>query len=432
MLAAHAERPRRALAILAFAVLSRQFLLLVWCTLTFATGLAELGAAGATGQSLLPVIGAFGLLWLAAHLGLAVMGFHGDELLLPLAAMLSGLGLVMILRVEPPLAAAQLVWLALGVVLMLATYAAMHRPTLLRRYKYLAAGSGLALLAVTAVIGHEVNGARLWLGCCGIYIQTAELMKVFLVIFLAGFLEENKDVLAAVTLRVGPLRLPAIPYLGPLLLVWGLTLLLLVWQRDVGATLLLLGVALAMVYVATGKWSFALGGAGLMLLNLVVAYHRLGYVRSRIDVWLDPWSRANDAGYQVVQALYAVAAGGLVGTGLGQGSPGYIPVVATDFIFSALAEELGLAGILALLAIYLVLVFRGLRVALRQLTDFGRLLAMGVATMLGLQTLVIAAGNVGLLPITGITLPWVSYGGSSIIVNFILLGLLLRLSERSF
>jgi cell division protein FtsW (lipid II flippase) len=226
-----------------------------------------------------------------------------------------------------------------------------------------------------------------------------------------------------------PLKLSPWPYLAPLLLLWGLSLLLLLWQKDLGATVLMLGIALSMMYVATGRKTFV--GAGLLLLaiNVLVTYKLFGYVHQRIDVWLHPWELANGPSYQIVQALYAVANGGASGAGLGRGSPGFIPFASTDFAFAAAAEQLGFAGSLALLVIYLMLVLKGLQIGVTQPTIFGQLLGVGCSMVLALQCLVIVAGNLALIPLTGITLPFVSYGGSSLVVNFLLTGILLRLSS---
>jgi cell division protein FtsW (lipid II flippase) len=200
------------------------------------------------------------------------------------------------------------------------------------------------------------------------------------------------------------------------------------WQHDLGAMLLLLTVTLLMLYVATSRWAFVVAGVCILLLNLWVAYHTFGYVHTRIDLWMHPLTRVHGAGYQIAQSVYAFAGGGVLGTGLGRGFPEFIPVVQTDFVFAAIGEELGTAGALSLLAIYVVIAFRGLRIGVRQPADFGMLLAVGVTAILCVQAAVIVAGDLALVPITGITLPFVSYGGSSIIINFVLLGILLRLS----
>jgi cell division protein FtsW (lipid II flippase) len=373
----------------------------------------------------------FALLFVGGHAALAVLCPEADETLLPVVAMLSAIGIAFAMRLDggaTALARKQLIWLALGLVLMAATVGLLRQYTLLRRYKYLAAVCGLGLMAVTAVGGRQINGSRLWLGAGGYYFQVTEALKLLLIIFLAGYLADKRYMLAAATTRWRRFHVPTLPYLLPLAVIWGLTLALMAWQHDLGAMLLLMAVTLLMLYVATARRSFMLAGAVLVVLNLWIAYHVFGYVRVRIDLWLHPLTRVHDQGYQVAQALYAFAGGGVLGTGIGRGFPTYIPVVQTDFIYAAIGEELGAAGALAILGIYLVLALRGLRIGVRQPADFGTLLAVGVTAILALQALIIVAGNLALVPITGITLPWVSYGGSSVVVNFVLLGLLLRLS----
>jgi cell division protein FtsW (lipid II flippase) len=403
-------------------------LLLVW--LAFAVGwmgeaFAQAGKPTAD-WVLTPVY--FAALLLLVHVALMAFRFRGDESLLPLVALLSGLGLLVLNYLEPAQERAQLGWLALGLALMLLLIFALRDVGMLQRYKYTAAALGIALLIVTAIFGREINGARLWLGFGPFQFQPSELMKLLLVIFMAAYLEERRDILARADYRWGTLKLSPWPYLVPLLLLWGLSLLLLLWQKDLGATVLMLGIALSMMYVATGRKTFV--GAGLLLLaaNVLLTYKLFGYVHQRIQVWLHPWELASGPSYQIVQALYAIANGGASGTGLGRGHPGFIPFASTDFIFAATAEQLGFAGMLALLAVYLVLVLKSLQIGLTQPTTFGQLLGVGCAMVLALQCLVIVAGNLSLIPLTGITLPFVSYGGSSLVVNFLLLALLLRLS----
>ncbi|MGH2603248.1 MAG: FtsW/RodA/SpoVE family cell cycle protein, partial [Dehalococcoidia bacterium] len=272
---------------------------------------------------------------------------------------------------------------------------------------------------------------RLWLGVGGFNFQVTEAMKVLLVIFLAGYLADRRLVLGSVTRRWRTFRVPTLPYLLPLGVIWALTFLVLIWQRDLGAVLLLGGVTLLMIYAATNRVGFVVVGLLLVVLNVYVAYHTFGYVQERVDVWLHPLSQADGGGYQIAQSLYALGHGGLLGAGLGSGFPEYIPAVHTDFVFAAIGEELGVAGAFGMLALYVLLTVRGLRIALLQLSDFGTLLALGCTGILALQSLVIVAGNLALIPITGITLPFVSYGGSSILANFVMLGILLRLSAMA-
>ncbi len=405
--------------------------LLLVAVAIFLVGRETLAIEGAESQQAVWLAaGALAALYLVAHFWLAMAGVTGDEILLPCAAALCSLSLCLVLRLQPDDYYRQFLWVALGIVLVTAIAGSRLELWWLSRYKYTFAAAAFALLLATALFGRQVNGARLWIGIGPLQFQSTEVMKLALVIFIAGYLEEKRELLMLGDYRFGLLRLPPIQYLGPLGVLWIASLLSLLWQRDLGGTLLLLGVALAMLYAGTGKRSYIVGGLILFALNVLVTYHFFGYVRSRVDVWLDPWAYASDRGYQIVQALYAVSSGGILGAGLGQGMPRFIPEVHTDFVYAAVAEELGLVGAVAVLLIFLILVFRGLRIALTCPGRFEQLLAIGFACLLGLQCLVIVAGNLEVIPLTGITLPFVSYGGSSLVVNFVIVGMLLRLSDE--
>ncbi len=407
----------------------RELWLLLLALTAFLIGTAQLRAVRggdpfAFGPLELVIAGAF----LALHLWLCVVVPRADQLLLPLVALLTGLGWLVVGRLEPDLARNQAIWILLGIGIAAATTAFGGNLAWLQRYKYTWAVAGLAAMAVTAIFARETYGARLWLSIGGVNVQPTELMKLLLVVFMAAYLADRRELLIRVSYRWGALRLPPLPYLLPLLVMWSLSLLMLIWQRDLGATLLMLATALAILFVATGKVSYLIGGAALFLLNVGLGYLAFGYVRGRLQTWLDPWADPQDAGYQIVQSLVAVASGGIFGTGLGLGQPEVIPASFTDFVFAAVAEELGLLGAGAVLVTYLALVGRGLHIALRQRNEFYQLTAFGLSAMLGLQTLIIVGGNLGVLPLTGITLPFMSYGGSSITANFLGLGLLLRIS----
>jgi len=404
--------------------------LLVLALLVFSVGQMTLAAVGnRSAASVAPAVVALGLVFLAAHFWLSVNGATGDEVLLPAAGVLTAISLTVVERLHPTSFLPQFVWIVLGFAIATGIAGSRFELWWLSRYKYTFAAAGFALLVITALFGRKVNGARLWIGVGPLQFQSTEVMKLVLVVFIAGYLEEKRDLLTLGEHRWGPLRLPPLQYVGPLGVMWLASLLSLLWQRDLGGTLLLLGVALAMLYGSTGRPSYVVGGLALFVLNVILTYHFFGYVRSRVDVWLDPWTYAANQGYQIVQALYAVSSGGVFGAGLGQGLPGYIPEVYTDFVYAAIAEELGLLGALAILVLFLIMVFRGLRIALRCPGPFEQMLALGLACLLGLQCLVIVAGNLEVIPLTGITLPFVSYGGSSMVINFIVLGILLRLSS---
>ena len=387
-------------------------------------------------------------LMLGAHLALRLTGQRGDQLLLPAVATIGGVGMVMLNRlpqgglgidlpgVHLGMATTQLLWFAIGVSAMVAVAVGFRDDGFLRHYKYTWALAGALLLVLTFLFGREVNGARLWLYLGPIGFQPGEAIKLVLVIFIAGYLAEKRSLLAGASARLGPLRLPPLPYLLPMLAIFVIVMLIVVISRDLGTALLFLGIFLTMLFIATGRRSYVLIGLLLFVAGSFVAYQLYEHVRVRVDNWIDPFADPSGTGYQTVQALYAFGRGGIFGEGLGQGLPtisGHLPIPAlpTDFIFAAVAEELGLIGALALLALVLVVVFRGLRTAMLARDDFSAMLAVGLTISLGLQTLIIAAGNVKVIPLTGITFPFVSYGGSSLLTSFVVIGLLLAISHRS-
>ena len=392
-------------------------------------------------------IGYVGLM-LGAHLVLRLTGSQGDQMLLPVVATIGGVGIVMLNRLPQNLngtdlfgirlgmATTQLIWFGVGVGVMLLIAARFRDDGVLRHYKYTWALAGTLLLLITFRFGQEVNGARLWIDLGPISFQPGEAIKVVLVIFIAGYLAEKRAVLSEGIARIGPIKIPPLPYLLPMLAIFLLVMGIVVISKDLGTALLFLGIFLTMLFVATGRRSYVLVGILLFIAGSFVAYQVYGHVRIRVDNWINPFVDPSGTGYQTVQALYAFGRGGLFGEGLGQGLPaisGHLPIPAlpTDFIFAAVAEELGLIGAVALLALVMVLVFRGLRTAVLARDDFSSMLAVGLTVSLGLQTLIIAAGNVKLVPLTGITFPFVSYGGSSLLACFVVVGLLLAISHRS-
>ncbi len=260
--------------------------------------------------------------------------------------------------------------------------------------------------------------------------QPGEAAKVTLVIFLAAYLVEKRELLSTPTWRVGPVMLPDPKHFAPLLLAWGSSILVMVREKDLGSSLLFFAVFLAMLYMATARASYVGIGAALFAIGATIAYQIFGHVRDRVTTWLDPWPTAQDQGFQLVQALFAFGSGGFAGTGLGLGSPGSIPNASTDFVFAAIGEELGLIGTTAVLLTYLLLVGVGFRISLRAEQPFLKLLAAGLTTILGVQTFIILGGVTRLIPLTGITMPFVSYGGSSLLANFVILALLLRISDE--
>ena len=426
-----------------------EFRLLALVAVTLATGSLSLGAT-VTGRFVLS--DATGLLvylaaLLAAHAAQVLAGRRTDQILLPTVAMLGGISLLLMQRLPQDLvtqtffgttlglAQVQLVWLLGALVVATILGIVVRSDRWLRRYKYTWAAVGVGLLLLTFVLGTEVNGQRLTLQLGPLSGQPSELLKVILVVFLAGYLSENRTLLVEQDTRLGPLRLPPLPYLAPMVAMWAIALGIVVVQRDLGAALLFFGVFLALLYVATGRVSLVIIGFVLLLLGSALMAVLFDHIRTRIDIWLDPFADPLGAGFQVVQALHAFARGGLLGVGLGAGLPTIggrlpIPEVHTDFPLAALGEELGIVGVVAILGLYLVVVERGLRIGAAAADDFRSLLAIGLALVIGVQAFIIAAGNLKVLPLTGVTLPFISYGGSSLLANALVVGILLALSDK--
>jgi cell division protein FtsW (lipid II flippase) len=388
------------------------------------------------------------VLFVGAHIVLVAAGHRGDQLLLPAVGAMGAVGLVMLNRLpqdlagtrgfglELGMAATQLLWFGVGIVAMLAIAIGLRDHGILRHYKYSWAAIGILLLGATLFLGYEVNGARLWIDLGPVSVQPGEFLKIVLVIFLAGYLAETRTLLTSARLRIGFVSIPPLPYFLPMLVLFAAVMLIVVRLNDLGTALLFFGIFLTMLFVATGRRSYVLIGLLLFVAGAFVAYQLFGHVQARVNVWIDPFADPLGAGFQPVRAIYAFGRGGIFGEGLGQGLVTLgggltIPFVHTDFIFTAVAEELGLLGAFAVLGFAAVLVFRGLRIAALARDDFGGLLAVGLTASLGLQTLIIVGGNTKLIPLTGITLPFVSYGGSSVLASFIMVGLLLAVSHRS-
>jgi peptidoglycan glycosyltransferase len=411
--------------------------LLFWVAALGITGSVAVAAAEAAGfrpqQLVVPMT--FVVVAFALHLFLAARGIRGDQLLLPIAAALTAIGLVLVQRLASNLLLQQLSWTLIAAGAFAATILIPRDLTALSRFKWTWALLGVLLLVspLLPVVGREVNGARIWIGVGTVTFEPWEAVKILLVIFFAAYLEEFREVLAQTPRRFGPIPVPPVPYLVPIVAMWAIAMIVMVFEKDLGATLLFLGIFLAMLYLATGEAFYTLIGMVLLLVGGFVAYHAFGHVAARVDVWLDPFAEEVrfDPGFQLVQGLFALANGGLFGAGLGNGMPERIPVVWSDFVFDAFAEETGFAGALALLALYLLFVYRGMLIALRAPTPFLQLLAAGLSFIVALQTLVIVGGNARLIPLTGITLPFVAYGGSSLVTNWMLVALLLRVSDMT-
>jgi cell division protein FtsW (lipid II flippase) len=372
----------------------------------------------------------FFALYVAAHLVARVSVPYADPYLLPMAMLLTGIGVTEIYRLDPDDSFRQGLWVVIAVALFALTLLLLrHDYRRLESYKYLFGISALGLLALPAlpVIGQTVNGARLWVDLGPLSFQPGEFAKIMLIVFLAAYLRDKREVLAQRRVKD----------FGPLLAIWGGAMLVLFQTNDLGSGLLYFGIFLAMLYVATAKGWFVLAGAGLFVGGAAAIYTVVPHVRDRVSVWLDPWSEAQDEGYQLIQSLYSIGNGSYGGTGLGEGTIAttdgapLIPYAKTDFIYSVLAQELGLIGAAALLLVYMLFALRGFRVALMAQDGFSKLLAVGLTFGFALQTFIILGGILRLIPLTGITLPFVSYGGSSVVANFMLLAGLMLVSSRA-
>ncbi len=413
---------------------NRELLLLLGVLVISSLGFLDVEAARNAGFSwhfLTYPLGLFGI-FLLGHLCIRIFLPNADYMVLPLAALLSSLGLVMLYRLNPSLANTQFVWISVGVGCFVALILILRNIEVIANYKYITALTGLLLLFSTFIFGTEVNGARLWIVVGPLRFQPSELAKILLAIFFAAYLADKREMLTEAGRKVRGFEVPHLKHLGPLLTMWVLSLLLLIFQKDLGSSLLFFGIFLALIYVATSRMSFVVIGMLLFILGATCCYFAFGHVEQRVKIWTDPMNpkTINGMSYQPAQSLIAIASGGMTGTGLGRGHPDFIPDVTTDFIFSAFAEELGLLGATMILLAYLMLAWRGLRISLHRQDDFGRLLGVGLTAIVALQSFVIIGGVTRLIPLTGITLPFVSYGGSSILTNFLLVGLLMILSNR--
>jgi cell division protein FtsW (lipid II flippase) len=374
--------------------------------------------------------GFFFALYLAAHLVCRLTVPYADPYLLPMAGLLTAIGVTEIYRIHAADAFRQGLWIVVAVAALAGTLFALRRDyRRLESYKYLfgLGAIGLLMLPALPVIGTSINGARLWVHFGSLQFQPGELAKIFLIIFLAGYLREKREVLAQGRLKD----------FGPLLVIWGGAMLVLVETNDLGSALLYYGIFLAMLYVATARVAYVLIGAALFVGGSAVAYTQIAHVRERVQIWLDPWPHLHTSGYQLIQSLYSIGHGGYGGAGLGKGTfattagTNLIPSANSDFIYSALAQELGLIGVSALLLVFMLFIARGMKIAMLADDGFSKLLAAGLTFSFALQTFIIVGGILRLIPLTGLTYPFVSYGGSSVVANFVLLALLLLVSNRA-
>lgn len=395
--------------------------------------LAGFGADASLPANIIPFLCIVVGLVIVGHLAVRRLAPGADALLLPLAGLLNGLGYVFIARLDENLAGLQATWTAVGMGAFILTLLLVRRVRELERFRYTLAfiGIGLLLLPLVPGVGQEINGARIWVAIGPINFQPGEFAKIALALFLASYLVEKREMLAMTTWRIGPILLPDPKYLGPVALAWVVSLGVMIFEKDLGSSLLFFALFVITIWVATERIAYAAIGGGLFTIGAYAAWTQFSHVQDRVAIWLDPWSDVTGSGYQVVQSSFALSWGGLTGTGPGLGNTVRIPVAETDFIFAVIGEELGFAGGLLIISAFLVMVGCGLRIALRASNPFEKVLATGLTSLLGLQTFVIIGGVTRLLPLTGVTLPFVSYGGSSLVANYVLLALLMRISDES-
>ncbi len=371
--------------------------------------------------------------FLIAHLAIRKLAPGADPALLPLSFALSGIGIAFVTRLAPELAMRQVMWLFFGVVCMLLVLIFLKNLDRIANYKYtlMIVGFLLLLSPLLPVVGQEIYGSRIWLNIAGISFQPGEIAKILIVLFLAGYLAQNREMLSIFTHRIGPFKIPDLATLVPLLVMWVISLLIVIFEKDLGSALVVFFVFITMLYVATGKKTYLIIGFVLIAIGGVAAFLLFDHVQIRVDTWLDPFKDATGDGYQLVQAIFSIADGGLFGVGIGKGMSDQIPIVESDFIFAAIAEETGLLGAAGLLLLYLCFAIRGLVTAARAKSDVSSFIAVGLTASIILQAFIIVGGVTRLIPLTGLTLPFVSQGGSSLLASFIAIGFLLRCGDQS-
>lgn len=420
------------------------FLLLVACGLNGAAiVLVQLGALGEIHPEIIWLGGALAVLAFGMHIALRFVAPEADPFILPVATLLNGLGIAEIYRLDIAEKLSgwnadgirQIAWTAIAMVIAIAVVVAVRNPQVLQRYRYIAMFSGIVLLILPMlpIIGYEQFGARLWIHLGVFSFQPGELAKIALAIFFAGYLVQARDSLSLVGKKFLGMQFPRARDLGPILVIWAAAMVVLIVQRDLGTSLLYFGLFLVMIYVATGRLSWVVLGLLLFIGGAIAASQLFSYVAGRFHGWLDAFNPdvygAFGGSYQLVQGLFGLAHGGLIGAGFGKGWPQIVPLAQSDYIIASLGEELGLAGLFAIFALYLILVSRGMRIGFTGQDDFGRLLGVGLSFVIALQVFIVVGGVTRVIPLTGLTTPFLAAGGSSLVANWIIVALLLRLSD---
>ena len=394
--------------------------------------LASIGRLSSIPANVGPFLGVVIGLFFVAHVATRFLAPEADGLLLPLAGLLNGLGYVFIARLNDDLAAQQAVWTFLGVALYCATLLVVRRSRDLEQFRYILLLIGLVLLVLPLLpkFGQTINGSRIWVRVGPVNFQPGEFAKLALAIFFASYLVDKRELFRAGTWKLGPLSLPEPKHAAPVLLAWGVSLVVMISQKDLGTSLLFFMLFLIMIWVATERLAYLLTGLVMFMGGAYVAWTRFGHVQTRVDAWLKPWDDPLGSGYQVIEAQFGLASGGITGTGPGRGYPQRVPAAETDFIFATIGEELGLLGATSVLIAFVLMIGSGLRAALGARRPFSKLLATGLTGLLGVQAFIIIAGVTRVLPLTGVTLPFVSYGGSSLLANYAILALNVRISDE--
>jgi cell division protein FtsW (lipid II flippase) len=420
------------------------FLIIIVCAINaFAVVLVQLGAIGTVDLTVVTLGAGLSVLVFGMHIALRYVATNADPFVLPIAALLNGIGIAVIYRIDiaegasgwDSTAVRQVAWSGVAIVLAIIVILVIRNHRVLQRYTYIAmlVAAVLLLLPMLPVVGQEIYGARVWIHLGPFSFQPGEVAKIALAVFFAGYLVSRRDSLAMTGRKILGMRFPRARDLGPILVLWGISMAIIIFQHDLGTALLYFGLFVVMLYVATGRASWVVLGVGLFLAGAIIASQVLTYVGDRFTNWLDAFSQSNyDAvggSYQLVQGLFGLANGGLIGTGLGQGRPDITPLAQSDYIVASIGEELGLAGLFAIFALYLLFIARGLRISFAGQDDFGRLLGVGLSFTLALQCFIVIGGVTRVIPLTGLTTPFLAAGGSSLVANWIIVALLLRLSD---